>query len=120
MTACEADSATVANGDGSEIYLTAPEFSAISGNLLRRDLASLDEYTGLGGTVELLSIKTAPQKLASGKEVEGMEVQARLRVSRESMAVDYVIARNVPGVAQILFKRLSGAKMFRVQDFSRP
>ena len=119
VTTCGKESATIALGDGSELTLSADEFKDLNGNLLRLDLAMLDEFTGVQGYAKILSVTPGTYKLASGKEVAVQTIQGEIVVGKNFMEFDYMVARHVPAVSQILFKRIYGSKMFRVQDFAR-
>ncbi len=117
---CSADSISLIDADGTIDVLSTEEFQQLRGNLLRRELAALDVFLGMTGTVSILSSASTPFALASGETIPSWEIQGSFtNPTGRSLSWLYQVGVKTPGIAQVLFKRVNGTKIFKVREINR-
>lgn len=116
---CVDDTVSLIDADGTTNVIAAADYQKFSGNLLRQDLGTLDQFIGLAGYIELDDLQPVQFALPTGKNVDAMELTGKFVTPNGALAFLYDVAKSAPGVAQILFKRIDTQKIFKVRDFAR-
>lgn len=116
---CTPESVSLVDTDGTSNEVTSADYQKASGNLLRAELGALDVFIGLPGYAELDDLKPVQFALPSGKAVDALELTGRYVTPKGSLEFLYDVAKEAPGVAQVLYKRVGNQKIFKVREFAR-
>jgi hypothetical protein len=116
---CSDESVSLIESDGTTDFVSADEYRKDSGNLLRRELASLDVFVGFPGTVAVQSLEPIQFALPSGAAIDAWELTGRFKMANGDIEVKYDVARSGPAVGQILMKRIANMKIYKVRELTR-
>lgn len=119
----DGETATAVYSNGKTDVYVREELAAFGGSVLRQSLASLDVFVGANVSVKLTGLKAIDYRFANGTTIPAYDLTGELVFPEGVMPLKYVVAKELPGIAEILFMQVGDgfgvSKVFRVKGFMK-
>jgi hypothetical protein len=123
LTSCTESEVILYSETGYFLPISKDQYNRFSGNLLQVFMSQLGEFISYPGVIKLDKIQPTQYTVGRGtsheRKVDSLNIWGEYHFSEMpgSVEVIFSVAKDVPGVAQVLRFRIDGQTWFRLKDY---